>query len=356
MGLKAYIIKRITYSCILLLFVITLNFIIFFMMPGDPAQMWVNPTGRMSEAELSQQMAALRDLWGLGDPPHILFLKTTRSLLTFNFGKSIMSGTDIIRTMQAKIPFTLLLLGSSSIFSIIIGVLLGVLSAHKRGETGDSFMVTSSLIFYSLPTFWMGMIFIEIFASQLGWFPGAHSFPVDEWAMKGFPIPYTIAADPSRATLNILFSLNPQGLLNLVGGYAYHAFLPVLTLTLFSYGGYLLLTRATMLEALTEDYIITARAKGLTERSVLLRHALKNASLPIITSVALGFGFILSGAIITETVYTYEGLGHWIWDSINARDYTVVLPIFYIIAICVIAANFIADLLYGILDPRIKYG
>jgi len=128
-----------------------------------------------------------------------------------------------------------------------------------------------------------------------------------------------------------------------------------MTLTLFSYGGYLLLTRATMLEALTEDYIVTAIAKGVTERTILLRHALKNASLPLITSAALSFGFILSGAIITETVYTYEGLGHWILAAIDARDYPVVLPVFYIIAICVIIANFIADLLYGVIDPRIKY-
>ncbi len=356
MGLKAYIIKRVAYSIILLIFVITLNFIVFFMMPGDPAEMWMNPTGRLSPEEIARQRDALRELWGLGDPPHILFLRTTKSLLTFNFGASIATGESVVVTMRQKMPFTLFLLGSSTVIAIIVGVLLGVLSAYKRGGKFDSSLVTSSLVFYSLPTFWMGMVFIVIFYLKLGWFPGAHTFPVDQWTTQGTPIAYTVGADPSATVLNVLFSVNPQGLLELIGGYIYHAFLPVLTLSLFSYGGYLLLTRATMLEALTEDYIITARAKGLPERSVLLRHALKNASLPIITSVALSFGFILSGAIITETVFTYEGVGHWIWAAIIRKDYTVVLPIFYIIALCVIAANFVADLFYGIIDPRIKYG
>ncbi|MEM2954003.1 MAG: ABC transporter permease [Candidatus Bathyarchaeia archaeon] len=355
MGLRAYIVKRIVYSFILLMFVITLNFIIFFMMPGDPSEMWLNLTGRVSREELEKQKEALRQIWGLGEPRHIIFIRTTISLLTFNFGRSIMTGQPIASTLLSKMPYTLFLLGTSTIISIVIGVFLGVVAAYKRGGTLDSGLVTSSLILYSLPTFWMGMVFIFIFFNTLGWFPNAGTKP-KLWASIGHPIPYTIQTSaPSTTTLGIQFNLNPSEVLRLVGGYLHHAFLPIMTLTLFSYGGYLLLTRATMLEALTEDYIVTARAKGVPERTVLLRHALKNASLPLITSAALSFGFILSGAIITETVYTYEGLGHWIWAAIDARDYPVVLPVFYIIAICVIVANFIADLLYGIIDPRIKY-
>lgn len=111
-----------------------------------------------------------------------------------------------------------------------------------------------------------------------------------------------------------------------------------------------------MLDAITEDYVVTARAKGLSERSVLYKHALKNASLPIITSAALAFGFVLSGAIITETVFSYPGLGGWIFSALNFRDYTVLMAFFYVISLCVITANIVSDLLYGILDPRIKYG
>jgi peptide/nickel transport system permease protein len=129
-----------------------------------------------------------------------------------------------------------------------------------------------------------------------------------------------------------------------------------MVLTLFSYGGYLLLTRATMLETLSEDYVVTARAKGLSERTVLFKHALKNASLPIITNVALTFAFILTGAIITEQVFTYPGLGQWTWFAIIYADRPVMQAIFFIIALCVIIANFVADLAYGLVDPRVKYG
>jgi peptide/nickel transport system permease protein len=145
-------------------------------------------------------------------------------------------------------------------------------------------------------------------------------------------------------------------LLNLVGGFVRHLFLPLTTLVLFNFGGWLLLTRATMIETITEDYVLTARAKGVGETAILLRHALKNASLPIITSAALSFGFVLSGAIITETVYTYPGVGGWTFFAIGVRDIIVLMAIFYVISICVIIANIIADLLYGVLDPRIKIG
>ena len=141
-----------------------------------------------------------------------------------------------------------------------------------------------------------------------------------------------------------------------LGGYLRHMFLPLFTLSLFNFGGWLLLTRATMIETITEDYILTARAKGVGETSVLFRHALKNASLPIITSAAMSFGFLLSGAIITETVYTYPGVGGWSFFAITTRDIAVMMAIFYVISLCVILANIIADLLYGVLDPRIKYG
>jgi peptide/nickel transport system permease protein len=145
-------------------------------------------------------------------------------------------------------------------------------------------------------------------------------------------------------------------IVEILGGFASHLVLPITTLTLFSYGGWLLLTRATMLETITEDYVLTARAKGLKESTILYKHALRNASLPIVTSAALTFGFILSGAIITETVFSYPGLGGWIWNAINVRDYGVLMAVFYIISVCVIIANVLSDLLYGIIDPRIKYG
>jgi peptide/nickel transport system permease protein len=177
----------------------------------------------------------------------------------------------------------------------------------------------------------MGITFITIFAYILHWFPSGNYVP-NEWAQFGVP-PW-----PTYILVRLQY-----------------LFLPVLVLTLFQYGGFLLLTRATMLETLSEDYVTTARAKGLTERAVLYKHALKNASLPIVTASALTFGGVLGGAIITETVFNLDGLGLWLFNSIFNKDFPVMQAMFYILALSVIAANFISDLIYGIIDPRIRY-
>jgi ABC-type dipeptide/oligopeptide/nickel transport system permease component len=144
-------------------------------------------------------------------------------------------------------------------------------------------------------------------------------------------------------------------LLTYIGIRIQYLFLPALVLTLYFYGGHLLLTRATIMEALSEDYITTARAKGLSEWKVLFKHALKNASLPIVTNAALAFGGLLGGAIITETVFNWDGLGHWIFAAINFKDFPVMQAMFYMIALTVIFANFVADIVLGVIDPRIKY-
>jgi len=358
MGLKAYLFKRIVYSIVLLLLVATLNFMIFILMPGDPVAMYVSGVKGLGHGEKMQWIVRLKHQLGIGDPLHIQYVKYLRNLLTWDFGLSLVTRRPVADEMVYRLPFTLAIMGGSTIFAIIIGVVLGVVVAEKRGGKFDSAMVLSSLIFYSLPTFWMGMIFIMIFSFRLNWFPHGFAYPPD-WNLStiGWPESYTLnPISPSPQALNIVLLLNPSGLLEIITGFARHMFMPLVVLTLFQYGGFLLLTRATMLEALTEDYIITARAKGLKERTVLFRHALKNASLPLITSAALSLGFILSGAIITEAVFNLPGLGQWIWNAIAMKDYFVLQAIFYIIALCVIIANFISDLLYGVIDPRIKYG
>jgi len=326
MGLRTYVIKRTAYSFILVIFVLILNFSIFQLMPGDPMILFASPA-RLKDVK---QVHEMRKLWGLDQPVHIKFIIYMQNMLTGHFGISYISGDYVANEVAERLTNTLLLVGVSTILSIIIGIILGVIAAHKRGRLIDSILVVSSLTTYSLPTFWMGMIFLLIFHYRLGWFPsvGTTSFS---------------AINPPP---NIFVDISDR---------LWHLFLPALTLTLFMYGGYLLLARATMLETLTEDYIVTARAKGLKERTVLFKHALKNASLPLITNAAISIGFILSGAIITEQVFLYPGLGMWIWKAINFTDYPVLQCIFYLIALCVIAANFIADLLYGVIDPRIKY-
>jgi peptide/nickel transport system permease protein len=179
----------------------------------------------------------------------------------------------------------------------------------------------------------MGTLFILFFAITFRWLPSGGTNPAS-WNQGPAYVPSLLAQIPVRLE---------------------YLFLPALTLTLFSYGTFVLLTRATMTEALSEDYIMTARAKGLPERIVLMRHAFKNASLPIITATALTFGGILGGAIITETVFNWWGLGLWLFDSVVNNDYPVMQALFYLIALSTIGANLVADIIYGIVDPRIRY-
>jgi peptide/nickel transport system permease protein len=225
---------------------------------------------------------------------------------------------------------TLLLLGTSTAIALVLGILLGILVSARRGSFLDNFWVSTSLTTFSLPTFFMGIMMIFVFVFVLNWFP-ANGLVNAAYLNAGTPL---WAQIPDRFE---------------------HLFLPALTLTLFSYGGFLLLTRATMMEVLQEDYITTARAKGLSERVVLMHHAFKNASLPLVTSSALSFGAILGGAIITETIFNWPGLGRWLFDAVIYKDFPVMEAMFYIIALCVIAANFVADVIYGIIDPRIRY-
>jgi len=327
MGLRGYIVKRVMYTIILVFVVISLNFMIFMLMPGDPMAMFAQP-GKIRD---ETQRLAIMERFGLNDPMHIRYFKYVKNMLTFDFGVSYRNQMPISEEMGGRLVNTFILVGVSTVLSIIIGVVLGVYSAYKRGGKFDSVNVISALTFYSLPSFWMGMVLLLIFSVHLDWFP-----------IKGF----------MSETLQAQW---PQDWAVIIQDRLWHMFLPVLTLTLFMYGGYLLLTRAVMLETLTDDYVLTARAKGLKERIILFKHALKNASLPLITNIALSFAFVLTGAIITEQVFSWRGMGLWLWNSLSFYDYPVLQALFYLLALCVLAANFIADILYGFIDPRVKY-
>lgn len=355
MGLRNFIAKRLVYSVILIILVIFVNYAIFKLMPGDPSDFLMAAWSKESPEARKAHEEALKSMWGLNEPWYLQMFKYVRNLLTWDFGIEIAGRRPIGMIMTQKIPYTLLILGVSTILSIIGGVVLGILVIQKRGTIIDSTAVISSLIVGSLPTFWIGLIFLWVFRSTLNWFPGARAFPA-EWAGGNTPVPYTTSMTYSPDVFRVAFSVSSKGTWDLIGGFAMHAALPLAVLTLFSIGGWLLLTRATMLDTITEDYIVTARAKGLSDSAVLYKHAFKNASLPIITSAALAFGFVLSGAIITETVFSYPGIGGWIWEAIQFRDYPVLMAVFYVISLCVIIANIVSDLLYGVIDPRIKVG
>lgn len=328
-GLKTYIAKRIMYMIIVLFLVISFNFALFNLMPGNPMSRYISS---VRPGMTKERWNALAEYYGLNKPLHVRYIEYAKNMLTWDFGISYNSAKPIVEEVKARLPLTLLLIGSSTLISIILGILLGIFAAVKRGSATDSVLVTGALSTYSVPIFWLGWLILFYFAVQLRWFPTGGAWPM-EWAGH--------------------WPTNP---LDLVLGYSKHLFLPVITLVLFTAGGWILLTRACILECLTEDYVTTARAKGLKERTVLLKHILKNASLPLVTSVAMSFAFIISGAIITETVFNYQGMGRWIFQAIQSKDLPVMNAIFYVIALLVLAANFAADLIYGVLDPRIKYG
>ena len=321
------------YTVILVAFVIVLNWIIFQAMPGVSGNLYaVLGQSRIPPGAFARQAA----LYGLDQPPLTRFVDYVRNMLTFDFGTSIQYNAPVTSELidTGRLSNTLLLLGTSTVFALVIGTVIGILTSRKRGTASDNFWVTSSLTAFSLPSFFVGILLIFIFAVALNWLPAGGTHP-NSWDV---------------ASQNLKPGLFMQYLVQLE-----YLFLPALTLTLISYGGFLLLTRATMMEALSEDYILTARAKGLSERAVLFKHAFRNASLPVITNAALSFGFILSGAIITETIFNWPGLGLWLYNAIFYKDYPVMQALFYIIALSVIAANFVSDILYGVVDPRIRY-
>jgi len=204
---------------------------------------------------------------------------------------------------------------------------VGIVAAAKRGSVVDISAITFGFLGFSVPTFWLGMIFLLVFGYYL----------------RAFPLRGTVSVPPPTDPLLLTFDT------------LWHLALPCLTLVIIQFGGNALVMRAAMMDTLTEDYIMMARAKGLEERTVLYKHALKNAMLPMVTVIALSFGFILTGAILTETVYSWRGLGTYIWMSIQGNDYPALQGIFFIVSVMVVICNFVADMVYGILDPRVRF-
>jgi peptide/nickel transport system permease protein len=317
---------------VLIFLVATVNFILFNMMPATTLNKYIVQAAQSGTRLTQERIDELKALFGFDKPLHERYFIYIRNMVTWNFGFSFETRNSVQNDIMMALPNTLFLMGISEIGSMIVGILLGVIAAYKRGGGLDTFLVTTSLATYSVPVFWIGWIMLSFFAVQLGWFEVGGIEPI-AWTTR-----------------------RPTGILTIFAGRLYMVTLPAITLFIFLFGGWILLTRATVLETITEDYVTTARAKGVPERTVLFRHVLKNASLPLITSAALTFGFLISGAIITETVFSYGGMGLMVWKAIASSDVPTMQAFFYVIALLVVVANFVADLLYGVIDPRIKYG
>ncbi|MHA1712724.1 MAG: ABC transporter permease [Candidatus Ranarchaeia archaeon] len=334
MGLREYIVKRLIFLCILIFVVVVFNFFIFrlpmFFGGLDPVEMYIGPLETRLRPE---QIDAIYEQFGLVRNPTFsdwvnMFIRYIINTFTFNFGYSFRSKQLVVVEIARRLPNTLLLMGISLLVAVEVGIFIGSRAAAKRGQKLDITAVTVSLFFYAMPIFWLGLINLLVFSFYLGWFPiaGTISRPPPE--------------DPILFVLDVL----------------HHLVLPGFTLSIGSFGGYVLLMRNSLIDTLTDDYILTARAKGLPESVVLNKHAMRNAFLPMLTSIALSIAFLINGATLTETVFNWYGMGRLIFESLIQQNWPVAQAIFFIISLLTVSANLIADLLYGWLDPRIKYG
>jgi peptide/nickel transport system permease protein len=222
---------------------------------------------------------------------------------------------------------TVLLVGTGTVLAIWLGVSLGRFAAWRRGKPADTVGMAFALTFYSMPTFLFALVMLMLFAGELKWFPlnGAYG--------RGYE------------DMNILEKVVSR---------AYHMVLPVIAFTIEVMAEYALIMRNSLTDVLTEDYIVTARAKGLSNKAILRDHAMRNAMLPVVTVAAISIGWVLGGDIMVELVFSYEGLGMLTWEAVNLRDFPLLQAIFLIMAIVVLVANFLADIIYMYLDPRVK--
>ncbi len=323
MSRRDYLIRKLGFSLMTVLIVLVINFVLFRILPGDPVRAVIGRNVRISP-EVQQ---ALRVQFGLDKPVFPdQFLDTVAQWAQGNLGISWSLRQPVKTILLAKLVNTVILVGLGQIFSIVLGVILGLLAGWKRKTAIDVGALTFSLIAWATPTFWLGIILLAAGSTWLG-------------------LPTGGIVSPSNVN-KPLYAVVPD--------VAHHLILPTLTLTILYLGEYMLIMRSSILEVLSEDYILTAKAKGMSQWQVLMRHALKNAMLPIVTLIALNLGFTVSGAIYIETVYSYDGLGKLFQDALTKQDYPLLQGAFLLLAVSVIIANMLADILYTYLDPRVK--
>ena len=324
-GYLSYVVVKVLGSAGSLLFMLVVNFFLFRVLPGDPAR----SLGR-GHLNTQAQVNAFNKTYGLGQPLPQEFWTFLTNTAHGNLGTSIQYRLPVTQLLWSNLGPTLLLVGTSTVFSTLIGVYLGIRGAWRRGSTFDRITTGTSLTLYAMPEWWLGLLLIAGlgvgFAFVPGLFPtgGLHSAGVDPNTLHGY--------------------------LDTV----WHLVLPVTTLTLAYLADYSLIMRSSLLDELGEDYLQTARAKGLRDVQVRNRHAVRNALLPTTTVIALNIGFVVSGAITVETVFSIPGLGLLSTNAIGVPDFPVLEGTFLVASAGVIAANLVANLIYGWLDPRVR--
>lgn len=322
MKIARYILSRFAKAIVVLLGIVVLNFCLIHAAPGDPAAVMAGEAGAADEIFLQQ----LREKFGLDQPFHVQLWNYVSGVLQLDLGYSYRQDAPVLDLILDRLPATLLLTGSAFFISIGLGILAGAMAAVRVGSWADTAITTLALLFYATPLFWVALMGILLFSVQLGWLPA--------FGMETVGGGYTGFA----RWLDI----------------AHHLILPALTLGLFFTAIYTRMARASMLETSGEDFVKTARAKGLTEGKITRRHVMRNAMLPVVTLAGLQAGQIVGGAVLTETVFAWPGIGRLMFDALLQRDYNLLLGVFLISSAMVLLFNLITDLIYLVVDPRIE--
>ncbi|MCJ7489619.1 MAG: ABC transporter permease [Thermoplasmata archaeon] len=317
-GMTRYVAVRSIQTFITLLIILTLIFIMFEALPAKPQDLLAT-TPNMQPSQIEFMM----HLYGYDRPPLDRYAIYMVNMLTFDFGISFSQAEEVGDILKERIPRTMLLFGGATVLAYIIGIYLGALIAWRRGGVLDGSSVVISLVFYNMPSFWIGLIFLVVFASELNW------FPLTGWYDPTDNLPYLV---------DILW----------------HVSLPMIVLLLLSLAGTILLMRTAMLDVIGENYMVTAKAIGLPERKVLFKHGARNAMLPVVTSFVIAFVFSIGGAVVLENVFSFPGMGALYIDALFQLDFPVAQATLYIITLMVLLGNFAADMIYGYLDPRVR--
>ncbi|MGR3507598.1 MAG: ABC transporter permease [Paracoccaceae bacterium] len=317
-----FILARLVKAVVILLAILIFNFLLIHAAPGDPAAVMAGEAGATDE----KFIADLRARFGLDQPFGVQLWLYVKSTVQLDLGFSYRQNMPVIDLIWDRLPATLLLTLTAFVIALVLGVTAGVLAASKQGTWWDSIISSMALLFYATPLFWVALMASLLFSVVLGWLPG-YGYETIGANYTGFGRALDIGK---------------------------HLILPATTLGLFFMAVYMRMTRASMLEMSRLDFVKTARAKGLKNRVIQRRHVLRNALLPVITLAGLQAGQIVGGAVLTETVFAWPGIGRLLFEAISQRDYSVMLGVFFVSAAMVLLFNLITDVLYVLVDPRIR--
>jgi peptide/nickel transport system permease protein len=335
--MREYVLRRLLLIPPLLLGVTLVTFVLSHAVPADPISAHLGQSAQLDP----ETVAAFKREWGLDRPLHEQYFAYLDSLRQGKLGRSIVSKRPVEQDLAQYLPNTVLLATAAIVFAVVLGVPLGVISAVKRNAPIDHLVRAISLIGVSMPVFWLALVSLFIFYYKLDWLPGPGMI-----GSKFIAPPSVTGFLPVDALV--------AGKSDIFWDSLHHLILPSLVLSSFSIGLIARVTRSSMLEILSQDYMRTARAKGLKERVVITTHALRNALIPTITVIGLAYGNQLGGAVLTETIFSWPGIGRYAYQAASSMDFPAVMGVTMLIATLYIGVNLIVDVLYGVLDPRIR--